>query len=184
VLLLFVCIVIPWRITFIENETSGWYWSFLGIDFIFLIDMVITFFTSITDNEKLQEETDKKIIAKNYFSGWFWIDLVSIFPFDEFTTFVTNLGVDHVDTGEHGGQHNPQANVMLRTIKLGKLGKMIRLMRLLKVFKIMKNSQNLKSHFNKKIQLDSGIERLFGIFLQFFFANHVFALFWVIIGEN
>jgi hypothetical protein len=54
--------------------------------------MIITFFTSITDHDKLQEETNIKIIAKHYMTGWFWIDLVSIFPFDEFTTFVSNLG--------------------------------------------------------------------------------------------
>lgn len=54
---------------------------FLSIDFIFFIDMVFTFFTSFTDMEKLEEVYDKKSIAIRYLSCWFWIDLISIFPF-------------------------------------------------------------------------------------------------------
>jgi hypothetical protein len=180
-LLLFVCIVIPWRITFIEEEAPGWYWSFIIIDCIFLVDMVITFFTSVTDHEKMLEVTSKKIIACQYMHGWFWVDFVSIFPFDEFTTLITSQGVPE---GSAAPDRGPGGNVMIRTIKLGKLGKMIRLMRLLKVFKIMKNSEQLKSHFNKDMEINAGVERLVGIFLQFFFANHIFSLFWIILGEQ
>ena len=53
------------------------------IDFIFLLDMILTFFTTITDKNSMLELTDKKAIAKDYIRTWFIIDLVSIFPFDE-----------------------------------------------------------------------------------------------------
>ena len=48
----------------------------------------------------------------------------------------------------------------------------------------MKNSQSLKSHFGKKVQVDAGVERLIMSGMQFFFANHIFALFWIILGET
>jgi len=146
-LLLFVCIIIPWRIIFIANETSAWNWTFGIVDCLFLVDLIVTFFTTITDKERLTEETNKKIIACVYLKGWFWIDLVSIFPFDSVTTFMSRMtNPNYKDT-----QQGPSGNIMARGFKLGKLGKMIRLMRLLKVFKMMKNTQSLKSHFGKKL---------------------------------
>ena len=38
------------------------------------------------------EITELKKIAKNYFSLWFWIDFISIFPFDEFSSLIMQGG--------------------------------------------------------------------------------------------
>lgn len=64
-LLLFVCAVIPWRIAFVLEEGDGGAWrrAFYVIDLVFLVDMVLTFFTSISDEQKMMEITDKKLIA-------------------------------------------------------------------------------------------------------------------------
>jgi len=167
---------------FIANETSFWIWTFGLVDCLFLVDMIVTFFTTITDNDKLIEETNKKVIACVYLKGWFWIDLVSIFPFDDFTNAISEMNTP--EDCERDTNSGPSGNIMARGFKLGKLGKMIRLMRLLKVFKMMKNTSHLKSHFGKKLEIDAGMERLVMIFLQFFFANHIFALFWVFLGES
>jgi len=45
--------------------------------------MILTFFTALHNVETDQLIVDKKRIARNYLSGWFWIDLVSILPFDK-----------------------------------------------------------------------------------------------------
>jgi hypothetical protein len=97
--------------------------------------MVLTFFTSVTDTEKMLEILDHKIIAKRYFEMWFWIDFVSIFPFDEFGKAIL---ATEAAASPDGGSTN--GSVLLRGFKLSKIGRMIRLMRLVKVFKIMKNS--------------------------------------------
>jgi hypothetical protein len=67
---------------------------------------------------------------------------------------------------------------------MGKIGKLIRLMRLLKVFKIMKNSSQLSAHFNKKLEINAGTERLILCFFIFFFMNHVFACVWVLLASE
>ena len=83
VLLLIVCIIIPWRVTFIEHETRGTKYTFIVVDVLFLIDMILTFFTTVL-NDKNFEIITHKAIAKEYLTGWFLIDLISIFPLDEF----------------------------------------------------------------------------------------------------
>jgi hypothetical protein len=85
VLLLFVCVVIPFRIAFVKEQESNWTMCFNIIDGFFLLDMVLTFFTSVSDEQKMTEISDKKVIAKRYFEFWFWVDIVSIFPFDQFS---------------------------------------------------------------------------------------------------
>ena len=53
------------------------------IDFFFLIDIIITF-NSEYINENYALVCDRKVIAINYLKGWFFIDVLSILPFDEF----------------------------------------------------------------------------------------------------
>lgn len=84
-LLIFVCVVLPYRLTFVheENEsTKRWEVAYYIMDSFFLIDIILTFFTSIPDVDKMNEITDKKIIATRYIYTWFFIDSVSIIPFD------------------------------------------------------------------------------------------------------
>lgn len=51
------------------------------IDFIFLVDIFITFRLVYIDSLG-NEETDWKRIAINYLSGVFWIDLLATLPLD------------------------------------------------------------------------------------------------------
>lgn len=81
-MLLFVSLIVPFRLAFVENESNTWFALYLITDAFFLIDIVLTFFTSINDEKKVHEETNKKIIAKKYLKGWFWVDLIAILPID------------------------------------------------------------------------------------------------------
>jgi hypothetical protein len=80
-LLLVVCILVPWRICFEPEDSAEMWWAFTIVDVIFFVDMIICFFTSITDPYSFEEITNKKIIAQTYLRLWFWVDLVSILPF-------------------------------------------------------------------------------------------------------
>ncbi len=82
--------------------------------------MILTFFTAVTDPKTQIIETNKRKIAILYLSFWFWIDLISIMPFDLAMMSGNN------------------ANVLLRFAKIGKLYKLIRLSRLAKLFKLLK----------------------------------------------
>jgi len=80
VILLFVCIVVPYRITFVEEEDPDVEMAFNVFDVMFGIDMVLSFFTTVPDDENMTEITDRKIIACDYLTSWFPIDFVSILP--------------------------------------------------------------------------------------------------------
>jgi hypothetical protein len=51
------------------------------IDFLFLIDIFLTFRTTYVSSKTGIEISDPKKIAKNYMLGRFWIDFFTIFPF-------------------------------------------------------------------------------------------------------
>lgn len=81
VLLMFLTLVVPVRLAFEDNDPLGWIIAYSIVDVSFLVDIIMTFFTSYTDGYNL-EITDHKRIMKNYIKFWFWIDLLSIIPFD------------------------------------------------------------------------------------------------------
>jgi len=95
-LLVAVCVIVPVRICFVQRDSQAVKNIFGIVDFCFFIDMIVTFFTTITDEEELKEITNKKKIAKAYLMGWFWVDLISIFPFDN----ASNLFFSHPEGGE------------------------------------------------------------------------------------
>ena len=92
-------------------------------DVLFLADLVLSFFTTIEDKEKMTEITDRKVIAKEYLKGWFWIDLISIIPFDR----IIHLFLDDVPTSGN------KVNSLIRVMKIGKIYKLIRLIRIIKI---------------------------------------------------
>ena len=83
VLLLLVCIIVPYRLAFYpETQSNAWVVLYLAMDFCFFLDIIVTFFTSVPDDSTCTEVTDRNEIARLYLKGWFWIDSISIFPFD------------------------------------------------------------------------------------------------------
>ena len=80
--LLFTATVVPFRLAFNETDPIEWTVVYGVIDFIFLIDIIITFFTSYTDEDENggAEVLDIKKIALNYLKGWFLFDILSILP--------------------------------------------------------------------------------------------------------
>ncbi len=47
--LLFTTFVVPWRLAFTDSDSIAWTSVYLIIDVIYLIDVILTFFTSYTD---------------------------------------------------------------------------------------------------------------------------------------
>jgi len=85
--LLFVGYSCIWNIlvfafTFTPNKNLDWF--NLMIEVVFQMDFFLTFFQAYKHPETYEIIYDYKLIAINYFWGWFWIDLISIFPFTIF----------------------------------------------------------------------------------------------------
>ena len=49
------------------------------VDFMFLIDIILTFFTTYVDNGEIITNTKK--IRYNYLKGWFALDCVAALPY-------------------------------------------------------------------------------------------------------
>lgn len=125
VLVIYYGILIPMRVAFNSEESSAPMASdqimqsldvFANV--VFSVDMVLNFRTAY--REKGEMVTNEKLVAWNYLKFWFWIDLISILPFDAI------LG------SESTGSFN--YNILLRLLRIFKLFRVFRVMRILKRF--------------------------------------------------
>lgn len=83
-LLLFTCIVVPYRLAFTSFDPIGWLIVYGIVDLVFLFDVILTFFTSYTEYTPTGdvEVFELKKIAYNYIKSWLILDLLSILPID------------------------------------------------------------------------------------------------------
>lgn len=121
--LLWVALVTPIQVSMLEAQFDVMFVLGLVIDFIFITDMILQFFTmypaaTSIGGSKQMERNHRNIIV-HYLKGWFIVDLVSVIPFDMVNLLLT-------PDGEVG---------RLKTIKV------IRTLRLLKLTKILKSSR-------------------------------------------
>ena len=125
IILVFTCLVTPYRIAFIEEDDEVWTFLNITIDVMFLIDMILCFISAYyTDEFELIE--DRKVIAFTYLRAWFFIDFLAIFPFEK----LQGSGNDNDLTG---------SNEMVRLVRLGRLYKVLRLIKLVRLLKLGKS---------------------------------------------
>jgi len=79
-LLIYTALFVPYAVSFIDNSSDGQFIFDLIVDASFLTDIVLTFF-SIYDDGTGNYVTNRNTIAKNYISGWFFIDFFTSIPF-------------------------------------------------------------------------------------------------------
>jgi hypothetical protein len=117
IILVFVAIILPYRMAFYDSDPSpAWMSSWLIINVVFLVDIILTFCTTYTDSFTNVEVFDHKRIAIRYLKGWFAIDLISCLPFDIMIEGQSSF------------------NTIARISRTSRLYKMIRLLRLLKIY--------------------------------------------------
>lgn len=110
---------------------------------------------------------DSKSIARNYITGWFFIDLISIFPF--------NI----IWSGSGGGG---DVNGMAKITRIGRIGKLVRLTRLLRILKILKARSKLLKYAQEWLRISVGFERLFIFSMGFVLLVHIASCLWVMMG--
>lgn len=131
--LLIMCISTPIYIAFQDDSSNDssdsfdWFTFNLVLDLIFSLDILIVFCTASYD-EDFQLVDNRCTIAANYIRGWFFIDLLAIFPFEA----IIRQSSDDADSSQQ------QFNDMIRITKLGRIYKLIKLTRLLRILKILK----------------------------------------------
>ena len=72
-------IITPYRMAFVDDNSVSWMVTELVLDFLFFIDIILTFFSAYFDKLDVLVDNRRKI-ACNYLKFWFIIDFVSIMP--------------------------------------------------------------------------------------------------------
>ncbi|CAD8099542.1 unnamed protein product [Paramecium sonneborni] len=126
ILILYEIITIPIRISF-DIEVSSQFGYVITASF--LLDILITFNTAIYKNGNINYSY--KEIAIDYLRLWFWIDMISSFPYDLlFTVALTGEAEDEISTSQTNLQKSAQ---IFRILKFFRFIKVIRLLRLAKL---------------------------------------------------
>lgn len=118
--LVFSCLTIPYRVAFVEVETTRWIIINNSVDIVFLFDIIIIFNTAYFDDD-FQIIDNRKSIAKMYLKGWFFVDIISILPIE---LFLKTEGAKY--------------NQMIRITRIGRMYKIIKLLKLMRIAKFAK----------------------------------------------
>ena len=159
--LLISCMITPYRIAFGEiEEPLHWMIVNYTIDGFFLVDIFIIFNSAYYDEEFVIVE-DRCTIGKTYLSGWFIIDFLAIFPFDQ------------LFNADNYGE-------LARIARFGRMYKLIKMTRLLRILKIVKERTKLLKYLNEILKIGLGFERLFFFAMIFFILCHFITCIWVL----
>lgn len=147
-----------------ENNTGGLFYLDSTINILFAIDIVLRFFTAYIDDDSLELRDDKIDIAMEYVKGWFFIDLISVIPFDLIFAY-------------------SNVNRITRFSRLGRISKIVRMIKMVRLLKIAKVHSKLMKNFQQVVQIAGGLERLVFLLLIFLILIHVIACLWIFIAK-
>lgn len=126
ILLIYTGIFVPLRIAFYDQVDLWVIIVECFVDLCFFCDIVFSFTTAF-DRRDGQIETRHKKIAKRYFKGWFFIDLISTVP--------TQLL--EVDWGSDLDLDDASNVKLMRLARIPRIYKIVRLLRLLKMLRFL-----------------------------------------------
>jgi len=111
VILISLVFALPVQIAFQVGPNYGGY--DILVDVTFILDMILTFFT-VVETKNGRYVTNHSELAKRYLKFWFWLDIISIFPFHALIT--------------------GSSAKLTRFLRLPRLIKLVRVLRLRKLF--------------------------------------------------
>ena len=152
-LLTYVSFVTPFEVAFLQTKIDFLFVLNRLADIGFIIDMRLQFMLPQFIHAENVYIWDKNIVAKNYLTGWFVIDVVSIIPYDVFALL---------------GASGAQSLKILRTVRL------LRLVKLARVFKAAKIFSKVQNHFEWTFTMTYMIQMAVIIMV----ILHWFACFW------
>ena len=159
--LIFACIVTPYRIAFVEKDALDWIIINGFVDFLFLMDILIIFNTAFYD-EDFSTIDCRKQISMQYIQSWFFIDVLSIIPFDLILSA------------------SKRSTSMARIMRIGRMYKLVKLTRLLKMLRLVKDRSKILNYVNEVMKIGVGFERLFFFVLLFLLMSHIVSCLWAL----
>jgi CRP-like cAMP-binding protein len=166
--ILYSSICTPYKIAFIDTNSSKEDFVDIIVDVLLGIDMILNFFSAYYDSEENLVKTRRKIIIK-YLKGWFIIDFISIFPF----YLIIN---------------NDKASSLTRLSKVSKIPKIYKLLKLTKLLRITKmskkgNVSSITKVFLEKFKINANVEKLIFFLLTFILLAHLSTCFWYLVAK-
>eukprot|EP00930_Biecheleria_cincta_P055396 TRINITY_DN41718_c0_g1_i1.p1 TRINITY_DN41718_c0_g1~~TRINITY_DN41718_c0_g1_i1.p1 ORF type:complete len:767 (+),score=119.81 TRINITY_DN41718_c0_g1_i1:29-2329(+) len=176
-LILYVATVLPYKLSFLDfalhplwdsnHEPLGWVIVERSTEWLFIVDWLITFFTSYVD-ERGKEVRDLRYIACNYVSTMmFWINALACIP-----EALSSIVIAAVQGSGGGSTSGNKALLLLRLQRITRLARLLRLMKLAKLGQL--------SIVRKLIKLRG--PRMIGLALGMFWAMHVLGCGWHLIA--
>lgn len=123
----------------VDSERSNWYPLILSIDFVFMIDVCLSFFTGTIDQRSNPPKInlDRRWIQRRYLRTWFIPDLLSSIPFDVIGSEIA-ASVAGSGASSEGVSAAVTASRALLVAKILKLFSLVRVLRLGRLHFILK----------------------------------------------
>jgi len=122
----YVAVMTPYEVAFLEPEYNAMFVINRFLDCVFLGDMTLQFFITARD-AKGNWIKDAGTLRCMYLKGWFWIDCISILPFDILGLMVSSLSEFKV----------------IRAIRVLRLFKLLRLIRTSRIMQRWENHYSI-----------------------------------------
>jgi len=138
---IYTAIVLPLSLSFFPTNYQvpiGMTVIELIMDVVFVVDIILNFFTAYVNTEQCLLVINRRKIAQNYLRNWFAIDVSGSLPMD-FIFFMIDVANGSVNVA--GGSGGDTANLAL--IKILKIPKMLRLGRLFRFLSRFEGAANL-----------------------------------------
>ena len=164
------CTVIPLRIAFFDDDLYlPWTIIDLFSDGIFIIDIVVTFFT-IEEDEYGTPIVSLKGIARKYIRGFFFLDLIASIPIS------TIMYLNYLNQ-----ESSAEYNQNLHFINLIKTLKVYRIMVIFKVLRILRQSKLIEV-IARKFFITPQVSSVFTNMVRLLFLVHFIGCMWGLVA--
>lgn len=181
-------ITIPFRISFEQEPTGGFYYYETFIDSFFLAEIFVTLNTGFYRQGELKME--RKLIIRNYVTTWFFMDLFASFPYSWVITLTSSdSGSSSTDettsgtaTDSSSSSTSTSGSAVYKTpqlLRLLRIVRFLRILRLLRVLKLRKLLMRLEDYIVSD-RMNALVEFMKLMLIIIFIAHWIACFFWYV----
>lgn len=172
-------IIIPFRISFEQEASGGFYYYETFIDCFFMAEIFVTFNTGYYRSGDLIMQ--RKYIMFNYLRTWFFMDLFASFPYSWVITLTSTGGDESEDTTTEE-QESSGGSAVYKTpqlLRLLRIVRFLRILRLLRVLKLRKLLMRLEDYIVSD-RMNALVEFMKLMLIIIFIAHWIACFFWYV----
>ena len=128
------------EIAFIDSDVTLFYIN-LVVDIYFLVDLLVNFNLAFYDRERDRWVLNLWPIAVEYIKGWFFLDLISCFPFE--AVVMLQSGATFGEIFMYSNDRHKSGSMVIRMAKLLRLPRLLRMLRFGRVISRLASKVNV-----------------------------------------